>query len=123
MLSAAAIVLGVAVLLGAVLAVLAMRERAVAPPPLALAGLHGALAVAGFGLLAAALQGPPRGLSTGTASFGATALVILALAGLAGFGILALHLRKRRLPGLLIGVHGTLAVTGFVILAAYVMVG
>lgn len=123
MLSVATIVLGVAVILGAALAVLAMREGAVGPPPVSLAALHGVLAVAGFGLLAAALQGPTRGLRTGTSSFGETALVILALAGLLGFGILRLHLRRRRLPGLLIGVHATLAVTGFVVLLAYVMVG
>jgi hypothetical protein len=48
---------------------------------------------------------------------------LIAFAALAGGGILVQRLRKRRLRGGLIGVHATLAVSGFVVLAAYIFVG
>jgi len=47
--------------------------------------------------------------------------MLIALAALAGGCILAMHLLKGRRPGTLIGVHATLALTGFVVLAAYLM--
>ena len=122
MLNAAFIVLGIAVLLGCVLALLHLRTGA-APPPLPFGALHGLIAVAGLGLLALALRGPPRGLEQGTGSFGIIAAVLIALAALAGTALLAARLRKRQLPGTLIGIHATLAVGGFVILIAYVMTG
>ena len=123
MLTSAALVVTAAVLLGVVLAVLAMREEG-GPPPLWLALGHGLLALAGFGLLVAALQiGPVRGLETGTSSFGTIALIVLALAGVVGIAIFVLHLWRRRLPAALVGVHGMLAVIGAVILAAYLFVG
>lgn len=122
MLTIATLVVTGAVLLGVVLAVFAMREEG-GPPPLPLALGHGLLAIVGFGFLVAALQtGPPRGVETGTSSFGTIALVILALAGVAGIAIFTLHLMRRRLPSALVGVHGMLAVTGAVILAAYLLV-
>ena len=88
-----------------------------------LAGLHGIFAIAGLGCLLLALRGPPRGLATGTASFGLMAAVLIALAALVGGALLATHLLKRRLPGIVIGIHATLAVSGLVILAAYLFVG
>ena len=41
------------------------------------------------------------------------------LSALLGVSLLAARLRKRRLPGFQIGMHATLAVSGFVVLAAY----
>ena len=122
MLNAAFIVLGIAVLLGCVLAVLHLRTGA-APPPWPFGALHGLVAVAGLGLLTLALRGPPRGLEQGTGAFGIIAAVLIALAALAGTALLAARLRKKRLPGTLIGIHATLAVGGFVILLAYVIAG
>jgi hypothetical protein len=122
MLTLAFALLALAVAVGAVLAVLHLREGRAAPP-LALPALHGLLAITGFVTLLIALAGPPRGLQTGAASFGAIAAALLALAALLGFAMLALHLLRRRLPGVLIGAHATLAVSGFVILAVYVLVG
>jgi hypothetical protein len=122
MLNAAFIVLGIAVLLGCVLAVLHLRTGA-APPPWPFGALHGLIAVAGLGLLTLALRGPPRGLEQGTGAFGIIAAVLIALAALAGLALLAARLRKRRLSGTLIGIHATLAVGGFVILLAYVLAG
>jgi hypothetical protein len=120
MLIAAFAVLGVAVLLGSALAILHLREDAVAAPPWPLAALHGLAAVLGFGGLLLALQGSPRGAAMGTAAFGAIAAVLLALALLFGIAILAVRRRGRRRAGALIGVHATLAVMGFVVLFVYV---
>ena len=120
MLTASFIVLGIAVLLGSGLAVLHLREGAAAPAR-PLGALHGLVAIAGLGLLALALRGPPRGVEQGTGSFGMIAAVLIALAALIGILLLAARLRKRRLPGVLIGIHATFAVGGFVVLLAYVL--
>ena len=118
------ILLGTALALGSTLAVLRPRTEGAAAPFWLLSGLHGFFALGGFGcLLLAALGGPERGLKTGTASFGAVAVVLIALAAVAGGGMLVLRLRKRRITGLLVGVHATLAVSGFVLLTAYIFVG
>jgi hypothetical protein len=124
---AAFIILGFAVLLGGTLAVLHLRAQGGAavswPVPWPVAVLHGLLGIGGLVCLVLALRGPPRGLDQGTASFGMIAATLFALAALAGGGILAMHLRKRRRAGTLIGLHAALAVSGFVILAAYLMAG
>jgi hypothetical protein len=127
MLIAAFIILGLAALLGSALAILHLRAPAGAaaswPVPWPVAALHGLLGVGGLACLLFALRGPPRGLAQGTASFDAIAATLFALAALAGGGIFAAHLRKRRPAGALIGLHATLAVSGFVILAAYLLAG
>jgi hypothetical protein len=116
MLIAAFIILGFAVLLGAALAVLHQTGVA-APWPVA--ALHGLLGIGGLVCLVLALRGPPRGLDRGTASFGTIGATLIALAALAGGAILITHLRNRHSGGTLIGIHATLAVSGFVMLAAY----
>jgi len=122
MLTAAFVTLWIAVLLGCLLAVLYLRtEGAAAPWPLA--ALHGLVAVGGLFCLALALRGPLRGVEQGTASFGIIAVTLIGSAALIGVGSLVAHLLKRRLSGILIGIHATLAVGGFVILAAYVFLG
>ena len=122
MLTTTFVILGIAVLLGSLLAVLYLRtEGAAAPWPLA--ALHGLVAIGGLFCLALALRGPLRGVEQGTASFGIIAVTLIGSAALIGVGSLVTHLLKRRLPGILIGVHATLAVGGFAILAAYVLVG
>jgi hypothetical protein len=55
--------------------------------------------------------------------FGCVATLLLALALLAGLAIVLTRLRRRRVPGLLIGIHAMIAVSGVVILAAYALVG
>ena len=123
MLVAAFVILGVVVLLGSVLAVLHLRVNAATTPSWPLAALHGLLAIGGLCCLALALGGPPRGLDQGTASFGIIATAMIALAALVGAGLLAARVLKRRIAGIMIGIHATLAVSGFVILAAYVFAG
>jgi hypothetical protein len=122
MLIAAFVTLAVAVLLGSVLAVPHLQTEGRAPP-WSLAALHGLLAISGLGCLALALRGPSRGLDQGVASFGIIAAVLITLAASLGVALLATRVFKRRVAGIMIGIHATLAVSGFVILAAYVFVG
>jgi hypothetical protein len=120
MLIAAFYALGAAVLLGSVLAVWNLRPR-IAPPPWPLAALHALVAIGGLLCLAFTLRGPPRGLDQGTAAFGIISAALIALAALLGGGMLMGRLRKRRPASTLIGVHAMLAISGFVILIAYVL--
>jgi hypothetical protein len=121
MLTAAFIILGSAVLLGAALAVLHQRTEPGAGAPWPVAAVHGLLGVGGLICLVLALRGPPRGLDRGTGSFGTIGATLIALAALAGGAILITHLRNRRGGATLIGIHATLAVSGFVVLAAYLL--
>ncbi len=123
MLVAALIILALAALLGSALAVLHLRMKGAAAPPWPLAALHGLLAIGGLSCLALALRGPPRGLDQGTASFGIIAIILTTLAALVGAGLLAAHVFRRRIPGIAVGIHATLAVSGLAILAAYVFAG
>jgi hypothetical protein len=120
MLIAAFVILGIAVLLGAVLAVLYLRTDGAARPRWTLAALHGLVAIAGLGCLVLALRGPPRGLDQGAGSFGIIAAALIALAAMLGAGFLAARFCKMPIAGILIGIHATLAVSGFVVLAVYV---
>jgi hypothetical protein len=119
MLTAAFIVLAVAVLLGSGLALVHLRSEAAARVPWWLAALHALLGLGGFCLLALALRGPPRGLDQGTGSFGMFSAALIAFAALAGGGVFWRRLKQRR-AGALLGIHATLAVSGFVVLMAYV---
>jgi hypothetical protein len=112
----------IAALLGGVLAALHLRAE-IAPPGAMFGALHGLLGVVGFGALLLALRGPARGAAMGVGSFGRIAAVLLGVALLAGLLILGMRLRGRRIPGLVIGIHATIAVSGVVILAAYTLVG
>lgn len=127
MLTSAFVVLAVAVALGLVLAVLHLRSNRTAAPPLSprwpLGALHGILALIGLGCLALALRGPPRGVEQGTASFGIIAVVLFVLAALLGARLFAARIFRKQIGGGTIAVHATLAVSGFVILAAYVFAG
>jgi len=118
-LSIATTLLAIAVAIGSFLAV---RRRGHLPS-LAVGGLHGTLGLGGLAWLTYLLPGSHRGASTGSQSFGAIAAVLLAAAALVGLAMLAVHVRARRLPGALVGIHATLAVSGFVILLAYAMLG
>lgn len=122
MLAVATVLLGLALVAGGAAAVSWLRRDA-RPPAWWLAAAHGIVALAGLGLLVAALAGSGRGAATGTQSFGAIAAALLGAAALVGLAMLATHLLRRRVPGALVGTHATLAVAGFVILAVYVMLG
>lgn len=111
-------ILFVAVALGTTLAFLHLRPDG-RSPPWQLGALHGCLGAVGLGVLFWALRGPPRGLTNGTAQFGEFAFTLLLLALPVGLAILARVYNGRR-PGLLLALHAGLAISGFVILAAYV---
>jgi hypothetical protein len=110
-------------LLGSALAALHLRTGNAKPPGWPFGVLHGVLGIIGFVTLLLALRGPPRGEAMGVGSFGRIAAVLLTLALLAGLAILVARLRYRRVPGLIIGIHATIAVSSVVILAAYALVG
>lgn len=74
-------------------------------------------------VLLLALHGPARGVTMGVGAFGRIAAALLALALLAGLMMLTMRLSARRIPGLVIGIHATIAVGGIVILAAYTLLG
>ena len=121
MLNVAFTVVAVAVLLGTTLAVQYLRGGIEHPTPWTLAALHGVIGIGGLCCLVLALRGPPHGLGQGTASFGVIAATLLALAALAGLGILLIRRGKKQRAGTLIGLHATLAISGFVVLAAYLV--
>jgi hypothetical protein len=123
MLIAAFVILSTAVLLGTVLAILHFRSQGAVAPAWPFAGIHGLLAIGGFGCLLLGLRGPPRGLATGTGSFGTISAALVGLAALFGAGMLATRLINRRVPGIIVGVHATFAVSGFVFLATYILMG
>jgi hypothetical protein len=120
MLVSAFIILGIAVLIGSLLAILHLRTDEGATPPWWLAALHGLLAIFGLCCLALTLRGPMRGVDRGTASFGIIATALLALAALVGIRLLLARFFGKRITGVMIGIHATLAVSGFVILLTYI---
>ena len=111
--------LAIAVAIGSVLAL----RRKGRLPALPVGAAHGAIGIAGLGVLIYLLPGSRRGEATGSQSFGVIAAALIAAAAAVGLGMLAVHLRAHRLPGGLVGIHATLAVSGFVILVVYALLG
>jgi len=117
------VLLLIAASLGIALAVLHLRVGNRRAPGTLPGALHGLLGVVGLAALLLALHGPARGEAMGVGAFGRISAVLLAIAVLAGLAVLLARLRYRRAPGLVIGIHATIAVSGVVILAAYTLVG
>lgn len=104
---------GVAALGGVGLFVLRLRDAE--GVPLALAVGHGLLAATALVLLALlVIQGTAAGLATG-------ALVAFVVAALAGFYLLASHLRTGSFPVAPAVAHALVAVTGFVLLVLWAL--
>jgi hypothetical protein len=74
--------------------------------------------VAGIAHGMVALRGPPRGVENGVGSFGTTAAVLFAAAGVTGVVLLLL----RRKP-LLMAIHAGLAITAYMLLLAWNSLG
>jgi hypothetical protein len=126
-LSTAVLAFTIVVLLGAALAIQILRRPSHTPSRV-LIWLHGIAALISYGVLIVALTGPPpgqqpRGAATGTQSFGLVAAVLLLLAAAIGIVSLGLHLVRRRMPGIAIGIHASVAVFGYVMLAVYLLAG
>jgi len=123
MLNAAFFTLAAAVLLGTALAFLYLRAETGLPVPRLLAILHGLLGIGGFSCLLLALRGPSPGLDPRNGSFEVMSAILFALAALVGVAIFTTHLVERRRAGTLIAIHAMLAVSGFVVLLAYLFAG
>ncbi len=111
--------LGIAVLFGLVLgSMYLLRDAPPATMP-KLGWVHGTLGVAGVIVLIVALQGAARGLPQGAGSFGTLSGALLAATLAGGLWILATRLRRRPVSPLLVTLHASIGVAGYVILAAY----
>ena len=85
---------------------------------------HGVVAAFGLAtLIAGIFTSPPVEDRYGVGLFPPAAAVLAGLALLAGLSIALLARRSGRGIGILIGTHATLAVTGYVMLLCYVLLG
>ena len=122
MVTVALILLLIAVLFGCWLAFLHFDGRPPAGVPGVLALMHAGPAVVGFLLFAVSFRGhPSSAVSEGTAVFGTTALGLLAAAAAIGVALLVRFRIRKKGAEALVGIHATLAVSGIVILAVYVL--
>lgn len=115
--------LGAAVALGSGLAIQFIRGPAVRPAPRPVAAVHGVLGAAGLAALLLALR---RGLppsATGTAGFVPAAAILLGLALVAGLLIALAAWPRRRPAGVLVAIHASAAVAGFVVLWTVMSLG
>lgn len=110
MLTAAVVLFGLGALGGIYLASSHLKG---APPPVAIALIHGALGAAGLIALFLAWRAPGGGAL-------GLALILFVVAALGGFVLFARHMRGQPLPRGLIAVHALVAVTAFVILLTHV---
>ena len=122
MVTVALILLLIAVLFGCWLAVLHFDGRPPAAIPGVLVLMHAVPALVGFLLFVISFRGHPSSAgSDGRAVFSTTAMALLAGAVAVGFGLLVrFRIRKKGVEAL-VGIHATLAVSGIVILAVYVL--
>ena len=123
MLSLAFGLLLLAALLGGLLAVLHLRAPRPAMASWPIGIVHGLFGIIGLIALTMSHNDPQRGAATGVAEFGRIAVALLALSVVAALLLVLARLRHRTLPGIAIGVHATLAISGVVILAAYTLLG
>jgi hypothetical protein len=119
MLLIAMLILGAAVALGLYLGSLLLMDEKLPARMIRVGWVHGGLGALGVGALLLALRGPARGVAQGAGSFGWTSGIILTVTLAGGLTILILHLIRRKVSPLLIAMHGTLGVAGYVLLAAY----
>lgn len=111
-----------AVVMGASLSVLFLRP--VWPRSVWLAAIHGLVGTGGLVLLVLALNTPDsRADALGVGAFAKFAAVVIGAAWLLGLGLAFWPFRKPRNRGLLIAVHASLAVFGYVLFMAYRSLG
>jgi hypothetical protein len=92
--------------------------RGLSRPPLPAGIAHATVGAVGLGLLLLALGGPPRGVAAGAGSFGAIAAGLFTVALLTGFVLLLLQ-RK----GVVMAIHAGIAITGYVMVMAWALLG
>ena len=87
-------------------------------PPLGAGIAHGVAGAVGLAFLLLTLNGPARGVAAGAGSFGMWSAVLFAGAILTGG--LSLLLRRK---GIVLAIHGGIAITGYVLLLAWDSLG
>ncbi len=122
MLASAAYLLIAAATIGALLAVVQLQGAARPPIPWFVGLVHGAIGAAGTIMLIVA---PARAAASagGAGGFREFAAVLLGLALLAGAWIFRSRVTRRPLSFGLVGVHALLAISGVVLLGAYLAAG
>ena len=93
-----------------------LRVRNDANPPLGISLLHGALAATALVLF---LLQVVNGAASGTMP--TISLGLFVLAALGGFVLLTMHLSGRKIPLSIVGIHASVAVIAFLLLAAVVL--
>jgi hypothetical protein len=81
--------------------------------------VHGVLGLTGLAALLLGLRGPALGVEAGAGSFGLVAAGLVAAAALIGLTVFAARLGRRPPSTIVLGLHATFAIAGFVMLAAY----
>jgi hypothetical protein len=121
MLADSAFILIAAATFGALLSVVQLQRPKSPPIPLPVGVLHGLLGATGLTLM---LLAPAASNSSqaGAGGFRMMAAVLLGLALLMGLLILRARLGRRRLSFTVVGVHAFLAISGVVLLGAYLAV-
>ncbi len=122
MLTAAIGVLLAAVVMGAGLAIAQLRTTGARRIPWPVGALHGLLGAGGI-VLAVLAPAETGAAQAGAGGFRAIGVVLLCLALLAGLTILRRRLSGGPLTMTRIGIHALLAISGVVVLGAYLAVG
>jgi hypothetical protein len=92
-------------------------------PPWPIPLVHGALGAAGLAVLLRVWQRGLPASAAGTAGFGPAAAALLGLALVLGLVIAYVAWHRNRPAGLLVAVHASLAIAGFVLLWTLVSLG
>lgn len=121
MLTDAFLLVFAALALGAILAIVQLRSASSPRIPWPAGALHALLGASGTAL--AALAPAAAAAQAGAGGFRWIGVVLLCLAVAAGLVILRGRILGRRLTTTLVGVHALLAISGVVVLGAYLAVG
>jgi hypothetical protein len=120
----ALITLSAAIALGIVLALWHLRgSDTQRVPPRWVGWVHGALGITGLVVLGLLLRGPARGVAMGVGSFGAAAAIMFAAGGVFGLAVPSLLRRNPLAAAVTIVVHAGLAITAYVLVLAWILVG
>ncbi len=119
MLIAAVLILGFTVLLGLTLGgFYLLRDTPPAQAPV-IGWAHGAAGAIGLVVLWQALGHAQRTMPQGASAFGSLSALLLVVAFLGGLVILVTHLRRRPVSLLLVAMHGSIGIAGYILLSAY----
>jgi hypothetical protein len=113
----------VAVAIGAGLAIQYLRGAGARRAPWPIPLVHGALGATGLAILLVVLDRGLPSSATGTTGFGPAAAVLISLALLLGLVIARAAWRRRRPAGVIVAIHASVAIAGFVVLWTLIGVG